>query len=62
MNMERIVEKTVKITLILNETEADWLNRLMQNEHVADNFPPTSETAAHAEMRAKFFHASNTRS
>jgi hypothetical protein len=59
MNMERIVEKTVKVTLIMNQEEAEWLHRQMQNPLHGQKVDLESE--ADTEMRAKFFHASNTR-
>ena len=43
------IDKTVEITMILNEEEAEWLKRVCQNSLTAD------ESFTDNEMREKFW-------
>ncbi len=53
MHVERSTQ--VKVVLTLDEAEATWLNRLMQNTLHGQNL--ASESLEDALMRNKFFHA-----
>jgi hypothetical protein len=53
MHVERSTQ--VKVVLTLDEAEATWLNRLMQNTLHGQDL--ASESLEDALMRNKFFHA-----
>lgn len=53
--MEALLENTYKLTLVLNQKEAEWLHGVMQNP--LHNQHPADEAILDAMMRKKFFDA-----
>lgn len=53
--MQSTIQQSVTVTLVLSKEEADWLHVVMQNP--LHNHSPATEPLKDAEMRRKFFLA-----